>query len=322
MTRRRLFLLALLLLAAGGMSIYLLTGSLRSAPLTIGSGTPGRDLALMSDRDGSWDIFLLAGDGTLTALTPDDAAHDYFPSWALDGGQINFLSNRLNPAELGPSQVNADGSNLQNLDVLSAVMSLAMSRRFDWDPAWSPEGGRLLWSSLRDLNLELYLIDLSQPFDIASATRLTDSGARDWFAAWSPDGTRITRAADTAGNEDLYLYDLASGRDTRLTDSPWDDLRAAWALDGSDLLYIADENDALLRGQITLYRMQPDGSDRRPAGDTPFTGGAVWSPDGRQVAYMDNAGGEWQIIVMDVDGSNRRRVTPPGANYLYPVWRP
>jgi TolB protein len=32
-----------------------------------------------------------------------------------------------------------------------------------------------------------------------------------------------------------------------------------------------------------------------------------WSPDGRRVAFSSNRDGDWDIFVMDIDGSNVRQ---------------
>lgn len=343
MRRRGWLTLVLLLLALGLIGVYLVLQNIRNAPLTLGSstaataettlepsaeipfGTPGRELAFMSNRDGTWDIFVMAADGTLqnfTSGTDNDAAQDYFPSWSMDGAQINFLSNRLSATELGPTQVNADGTGLRNLDIVSAVMTMVMTQRFDWDPAWSPDGKQLLWSSVRDTNLENYVIGLDQPFNITNARRLTNSPARDWFGAWSPDGVWISRNSDVNGNEDVFLQNVATGASRQLTSNIFDDLRAIWALDGSQLMYIQDTDDtSLTSGKPQFYVINPDGSENKLVGDAPFTGGALWSTDGL-VVYASNSSGRWQLYVMNADGSNLRRITPDDGDYLYPVWRP
>lgn len=336
--RRRIFLtLVLLIVAVGAIAAFLVTRSLRDAPLIVGDGAqvtdlqpglPPRDLAVVGSVDGNWDILLLTATGDVNNLTPDPedrTVYDYFASWSLDGQQINFLANRGSADELGPTQVNADGSGLRSLSVLQAVFSLAQEQRFDWDPVWSPplEDGRLLaWSSLRDLNLELYRIPLDAEFEIANATRLTRSGARDWFAAWSPDGSHLAFASDRAGNEDVYLLDENAEEPRQLTDSPWDDIRPVWSADGETILFVRDEEDALLRGELLLFLMDADGSNQRPLADEVFTSGGIWSPDGAWQAIMSNAAGQWEVSVQSADSAQFFRVSPEEGDYLFPAWRP
>lgn len=340
-TRTRLGLIGLLAVVVIIAGLFFLTEQIRNAPLAISDtvqmvvtvepegddsvplGAPGRDLALMTNRAGSWDIATIAADGTLKILTSDNTTtHEYFPSWSMDGKQMNFLSNRLDAAALGPSQINADGTELENLTVMSAIFSLASSGRFDWDPAWSPDGKQMLWSSVRDLNLEQYLIPTDKEFIMSNATRLTDSGARDWFGTWSPDGKAVLRSSDESGNENVTLTTLATGAETLLGGTDWDEVRPVFSLDGKTVLYVLDENDPLLRGVMNFAVVPVEGGTAAALGTNPFAGGPVWTPDGSQVAYMSNESGQWQIYVMNTDGTNKRRITPDDGDYVYPVWRP
>ncbi|HZD03397.1 MAG TPA: hypothetical protein VE173_00720, partial [Longimicrobiales bacterium] len=48
-----------------------------------------------------------------------------------------------------------------------------------------------------------------------------------------------------------------------------------------------------------------------------------WSPDGSKLAWFDDEGGEYGLVIADQDGGNRRRITIPDASYYYdPVWSP
>jgi len=46
------------------------------------------------------------------------------------------------------------------------------------------------------------------------------------------------------------------------------------------------------------------------------------SPDGRQVAFMSQRDGNWEVYVVDIDGSNLRRLTDSPANDGLPTWSP
>jgi TolB protein len=48
-----------------------------------------------------------------------------------------------------------------------------------------------------------------------------------------------------------------------------------------------------------------------------------FSPDGSQIVFESDRGGTQQLYVMNADGSNQRRISPPGgARYSTPVWSP
>ena len=280
-------------------------------------GPPSRELAFNSDRTGVWDVFTMDPDGTVHNLTDDGVGQDYFVSWAFKSDMLNFLSSRS--GEMGPAQVKPDGSDLHTLSILQGVLTVVREQRIHWDPAWAAGGERVVWSSVRDLNLEIYVAD----GDGENQLRLTEHNGRDWFPAWSPDGTRVVFNSDRDGNENLYMIDVESGALTQLTDHPADDIYAMWSLDGETILFVSERDHALMTGQADFFLMNADGSDLHLLGaDETFTGDPTYSSDGMQVAYVSNEEGNWNIFVMDAGGGNVRRITDTAANDLFPVWRP
>lgn len=343
--RRRIVLTLLMLVIVGlALAVFVATQSVRNAPLTLGTGErttpeatleaeadgvpyapPPYALAVNTNVAGNWDIVLLEPDGTQRNLTADNSgAHDYFPSFSLAGDMINFIASRGDAGALVPSQVRPNGEGLRSLSILSAVITLFGEGRLDWDPSWSPDGKRLLWSSLRDLNLELYVVEAGATLDIANATRLTRDGGRDWFGAWSPDGASIAFASDRDGNdnENLFIVPSAGGETVRLTDSPFDDIRAMWSADGTRIAYVHDLDDRALReGRMLIYVVPAEGGTPAPL-EGVFISAPITSPDGAFIAYVSNESGKWQVLVANADGSAPRVVTPADGDYLFAVWKP
>jgi tricorn protease len=50
---------------------------------------------------------------------------------------------------------------------------------------------------------------------------------------------------------------------------------------------------------------------------------AVWSPDGQKIAWFNDEGGEYGLVVADQDGGNPRRIEIPNPTYFFvPAWSP
>lgn len=87
--------------------------------------------------------------------------------------------------------------------------------------------------------------------------------------------------------------------------------------------------DALPQGFPTpsqIYTVRPDGSQRRQLTHLPADKTAAspaWSPDGRRIAYQSNVDGDFQLWVMNADGSSQRRLLDdPGFADYQPSWSP
>ena len=69
-------------------------------------------------------------------------------------------------------------------------------------------------------------------------------------------------------------------------------------------------------GDPEIYLRASDGAVRQLTDNEVGDNGAVWSPDGQQLAFVrggTEAGGDG-IWVMDADGSNQRQLTDPGTD--------
>lgn len=72
----------------------------------------------------------------------------------------------------------------------------------------------------------------------------------------------------------------------------------------------------------TTYVMNADGTNLHRLLDTGNSFGAVWSPDGRQLAFIMDEDTSHNVYVMDADGSNQRRLTDGPSISLSLAWSP
>jgi Tol biopolymer transport system component/predicted Ser/Thr protein kinase len=79
----------------------------------------------------------------------------------------------------------------------------------------------------------------------------------------------------------------------------------------------------LVRGRFAIFVVGLDGSDPQPfvSGNTNDFG-AVWSPDGQQIAFKSDRDRNWDLYAMDASGANVRRLTNDPGHDETPAWSP
>lgn len=115
---------------------------------------------------------------------------------------------------------------------------LTSARGNDAFPAFSADGRQIAFSSKRDGNTELYLMEA----DGGGQRRLTNHRAIDYAPSFSPDGRMLAFVSDRDGNDEIYVMDLGTSEQRRLTHHPGDDGLPAFSPDGSRVLFISDRD--------------------------------------------------------------------------------
>ncbi len=219
-----------------------------------------------------------------------------------------LAADRILFAHLSPSQAqlyiaNADGT---------AEHALTQTGGMDYDPAWSPKGDWIAFTSERAGSDDIFRV---RP-DGTGVERLTDSPAFDDQAAFSPDGSRIVFVSTRAeGYANLWTLDVATHKATALTTGKGGDFRPAWSPDGQWIAFSSDRGsdlpDAKGRWEILhlvdVYIVHPDGTGlQRISEHGDFCGGAAWSADSKSlVAYCMTAQETWDFRVRPSEGNDQ-----------------
>lgn len=190
--------------------------------------------------------------------------------------------------------------------------------RFEPSASATPisQSNYLVFSSQRDNNQEVYLLDLTTGL----ATNLSQSGGDDGYPRCSPDGQRIAFATNRDGYWEIYLMNRDGSGQQNLTKNRDGNGYMDWSPDGRSLAFASTRNG---ERNNEIYTIRVDGSGLRrltynPAEDVHPT----WSPDGRKIAFASERDGNRQIYVMNTDGTNLTRLMTNRWYDDYPMWSP
>jgi serine/threonine protein kinase len=161
---------------------------------------------------------------------------------------------------------------------------------------------------------DIWIFDLERNL----RSRFTFDPGGDFFPVWSPDTSGLYFTSNRGGEQGIYRKDIAGAGNVELILSHD---RNLWPSSISPdekwlLLSVAGEGT----GQDISVAALEGAAEIQPFRHTEFQeAGAVFSPDGRWVAYHSDESGEFEIYVTPFPGPGRRWQVS-SASGAYPVW--
>jgi Tol biopolymer transport system component len=174
---------------------------------------------------------------------------------------------------------------------------------YDAEATWNPKGGKIVFTSTRDGDLDLYEMDE----DGKNVRRLTSTPGYDGGAFYSPDGTELVwRASRPEGAElqeyrtllkqglirptklDIYVMKTDGTNVRRLTNNNAANFCPLFTADGKKVMWSSNVGDPKGR-EFDLWMVDKTGGTPERVTTAPgFDGFPHFSPDGKWLVWASN----------------------------------
>ena len=214
-----------------------------------------------------------------------------------------------------------DGGELRVLEIASGKQrTVAVTENTDLAPSWSPDGAMIAFANKADGNTEVFTVSSKG----GEVRNVTTNPARDAGPAWSPDGSKIIFSSDRENrSEGSHLFIMnADGTDARrLLARNGYELTAAWAPAGDRIAYACDRLDGISRA-LDIYVSDPadPGTERLVTSRRFHDTNPAFSPDGKRLAFASQSDGNFEIYLVNVDGTGLVRLTRNIGDDMMPVF--
>ena len=155
--------------------------------------------------------------------------------------------------------------------------------------------------------------------DGAGIRFLSDGRSITLTPRFSPTRQEITYMSYEGGEPRVYLLQIETGQRELVGNFPGMTFAPRFSPDGQKVIMslLRDDGNSNvyamdLRSRTTTRLTESNSIDTSPS----------YSPDGSQVVFTSDRGGQPQIYVMGADGSNQTRISFGGGSYSTPVWSP
>jgi TolB protein len=280
------------------------------------SGNNKEEIVFISrriDNSADWKLYIMDANGKNQRALTDRLVECAPPVLSNDGSRIAFMTYENNERHI--YVIDKTGQN---------QVHLASGKQYCGSIAWSPDDARILFIKSDNMFGGHYDI-----YSIASqggvAKRLTDNGT-NYAVSWYPDGKNILHTA--AVGDKLGVYKMKDDGSNRQLITPATQSFSYGRLSpDTRTIALVSAN----REGSQIFTMQADGTGLRqltttvsPFWDAGFSRDAnsspVWSPDGRQIAYISYIESTPDILVMNADGTNKKRLTVNSLRDESPSW--
>jgi Tol biopolymer transport system component len=203
-------------------------------------------------------------------------------------------------------------------------VNLTKSPNIEGYPSWSPDSQKIAY--MKKSGEDPYYI--TQAFSINLVdnkvtqllSKLAFSDVGDLF--WSPNQEKVVFSHfDHEGYLQIFIANPDGTSPVQLTERSASQGLFGFSPDGQWIMYTRETNQGFV--DETIYRIRPDGSDEFKVTQdiTGFKTHLAWSPVGNWIAFASNVDGNYDIYLIQSDGSRLLKVTQSDNDEASPGWR-
>jgi Tol biopolymer transport system component len=156
-----------------------------------------------------------------------------------------------------------------------ATRWLSRGNGVDRQPAFSPDGARVVYSTNRGGNLDVWEMVVAT----GAVRRLTEDPLEDWDPGLSPDGKHLLWSSRRSGNFEIWMADADGTNARQVSHDGVDAENPAMTPDGAWIYYGSYSND-----KAGIWKVKPDGTGTTKVFSGAGSGPSV-SPDGRYLLF-------------------------------------
>lgn len=258
----------------------------------------GEKILFISDRSGSYDLWMMNADGTDPVQVTDGTnvipwlhgPQGYEAEWSPDGRMIAYTSCLFGGADIREATADEHGGR--------ASMNINLSEIRKEADIWvvNPDG--------------------------SGERRLTFSGDAV-MPRWHQGGDRIAYLSRVSGTAAVRVMNLDGSGGVQITPDEEDVLQFSWSPDGREILYAAQTHDPVSENvSFGIRIVNADGSSLRRLTSENVDSTPVWSPDGGRIAFYSQSRPPSSVWVMDVGGSDLQPLVPGNLTFRMHRWSP
>jgi TolB protein len=127
-------------------------------------------------------------------------------------------------------------------------------------------------------------------------------------------------------SRNVYVMNIDGSEVKALTHNDAYEESPSWSPDGNQILFtrqLRQESDTTHAANGEIFIMNANGSGiKRLTKKEGFDSGAVFSPNGKQIAFYGSENNFWDIFLMNADGTGLTNLTKDSTECYSPSWSP